>query len=126
MYISGLNWIDACNFDTCCYPCAFGPGGLCLVLSGIGACLPCFFKKYQRVSNSEHGPGCHAEVHCTAKPASQGDSAKGALLTMPAPSCFRSMQMCQRPVYGKKGTDITKLVPHSSHLYLEGVHECKE
>jgi hypothetical protein len=33
--------------------------------------------------------------------------------------------MCQRPVYGKKNTDITKLVPHSSYLYVEGVNEKK-
>lgn len=35
------------------------------------------------------------------------------------------LQMCQRAVYGKKGTDITKLVPHSSMLYIEGVNEKK-
>uniref|UniRef100_A0A383VTF7 Uncharacterized protein n=1 Tax=Tetradesmus obliquus TaxID=3088 RepID=A0A383VTF7_TETOB len=34
-------------------------------------------------------------------------------------------RMCQRAVFGKKGTDITKLVPHSSMLYIEGVNEKK-
>ncbi|WIA08588.1 hypothetical protein OEZ85_008017 [Tetradesmus obliquus] len=37
----------------------------------------------------------------------------------------QNQRMCQRAVYGKKGTDITKLVPHSSMLYIEGVNEKK-
>lgn len=44
-----MQWIDAC-FDTCCYPCTFGPMGLLCIFSGVGSCMPCFMKKYQRVS----------------------------------------------------------------------------
>lgn len=39
--------------------------------------------------------------------------------------CVLCLQMCQRPVYGKKGTDITKLIPHSSYRYVEGVNDHK-
>jgi hypothetical protein len=46
-----------------------------------------------------------------------------AFLIVELMPCSLRLQMCQRPVYGKKGTDITKLIPHSSLLYVEGVHE---